>query len=245
MLFLSGTRAVGWLNYAFIWLAVHKLGYAWLDGKLGGPTRAIMWGGGALVLLLVLVMYGPYPLSMVSVPGVDISNSLPPKFPMLLLGIAQCGLLLALERPARRWLSNLKLWTTAVLINGMIMTVFLWHLTASMLVIAVTVLLLGSVGLTVEPGSGIWWLLRPVWLSIYAVALMVFVLVFLRFERGARSQPIPAWRQVVGATLVCGGLSLLALMGIGGEGRVALSICVVLMPFLGAAIAGVNPLSKG
>jgi len=85
-----------------------------------------------------------------------------------------------------------------------------------------------------------------VWLSIYALALMGFVLVFLCFERGARSQPIPAWRQVVGATLVCGGLSFLALMGIGGEGRgVALSVGVVLVPFLGAAIAGVNPLSKG
>ena len=58
---------------------------------------------------------------------------------------------------------------------------------AFILVIVVTVLLVGSVGLTVEPGSGIWWLLRPVWLSIYAVALMGLVLVFLRFERGARS----------------------------------------------------------
>ena len=105
--------------------------------------------------------------------------------------------------------------------------------------------LVGSVGLTVEPGSGIWWQLRPVWLSVYAVALLGFVLIFLRFERGARPQPIPAWRQVVGATLVCSGLSFLALMGVGGEGRVALSFCVVLMPFLGAAIAGVNPLSKG
>ena len=92
------------------------------------------------------------------------------------------------------------------------------------------------------PGSGNWWLLRPLWLSIYAMVLLGFVLVFLRFERGARPQSIPAWRQVVGATLVCVGLSLLALMGIGGEGRLAQSMCVVLMPFLGAAIAGVNPL---
>jgi energy-coupling factor transporter transmembrane protein EcfT len=178
---------------------------------------------------------------MVSVPGEDISNTLPPKLPMLLLGIAQCGLLLALERPARRWLSSLKPWTMVVLVNGMIMTVFLWHLTAAMLIITLAVAL-GSVGLTADPGSGAWWLLRPLWLSIYAVVLLGFVLVFLRFERGASSQPIPAWRQLAGATLVCIGLSLLALMGIGGEGRLVLSICVILMPFLGAAISGVNPL---
>jgi len=241
VLFFTGTRAAGWFNYAFIWLAVHQLGYAWLDGRLGGSYRTLAWGGSALALLLVLVQFGPYPLSMVSVPGEDVSNSLPPKFPMLLLGIAQCGLLLALERPARRWLSRLKPWTTVVLVNGMIMTVFLWHLTAAMLIITITVAL-GDVGLTAYPGSGSWWLLRPLWLSIYAMVLLGFVLVFLRFERGARPQSIPAWRQVVGATLVCVGLSLLALMGIGGEGRLAQSMCVVLMPFLGAAIAGVNPL---
>ena len=53
-----------------------------------------------------------------------------------------------------------------------------------------------------------------------------------------------AWRQVAGAVLVCGGLSPLALMGIVGEGRLAVSICTILVPFLGAAIAGVNPLRE-
>ncbi|UCB55417.1 MAG: hypothetical protein JSW45_02495, partial [Thiotrichales bacterium] len=130
----------------------------------------------------------------------------------------------------------------AVLVNGMIMTVFLWHLTASTLVIVIALAVAGDLGLTYEPGSGAWWLLRPVWLSIYAVALMGFVLVFLRFERGAGSHPVPAWRQVAGAVLVCGGLSLLALMGIGGDGHIAVSIGIVLMPFTGAVLAGVNPL---
>ena len=171
-----------------------------------------------MALLLVLVQFGPYPLSMVSVPGEDISNSLPPKFPMLLLGIAQCGLLLALERPARRWLSNLRPWTTAVLVNGMIMTVFLWHLTAAMLVISIAVVL-GGVGLSIDPGSGTWWLLRPVWLSVFIVVLLVLTVVFLRFERSGKVQPVAEWRQVLGAAMVCGGLSLLALMGIGGEGK--------------------------
>ena len=241
VMFLTGTPAVGWFNYAFIWLAVHQLGYAWLDGRLGGTSKTLVWGASALALLLALVRFGPYPLSMVSVPGEDISNSLPPKFPMLLLGIAQCGLLLALERPARRWLANLKPWTTAVLVNGMIMTVFLWHLTAAMLVISIAVVL-GGVGLSIDPGSGTWWLLRPVWLSVYITVLLVLTVVFLRFERSGKVQSVAAWRQVVGATLVCGGLSLLALMGIGGEGKLVLNIWVVLMPFVGAALAGVNPM---
>ncbi|UCD23907.1 MAG: acyltransferase family protein [Gemmatimonadota bacterium] len=243
VLFFNDVRALGWFNYAFIWLAVHQLGYAWLDGKLGGSGKTLLWGASALVLLLVLVQFGPYPLSMVSVPGEEISNSLPPKLPMLLLGIAQCGLLLALEQPARRWLSQLRPWTAAVLINGMIMTVFLWHLTAAMLVISVAIVLDG-VGLEVDPGSGLWWMLRPVWLSVYVVVLLGLIVVFLRFERAGKARTVAAWRQLIGAALVCAGLSLLALMGIGGEGGMTPSIWIVLLPFVGAAVTGVNPLRR-
>ena len=116
------------------------------------------------------------------------------------------------------------------------MTVFLWHLTAAMLVISIAVVL-GGVGLSIDPGSGTWWLLRPVWLSVYITVLLVLTVVFFRFERSGKAQSVAAWRQVVGATLVCGGLSLLALMGIGGEGKLVLNIWVVLMPFVGAALA--------
>lgn len=244
LFFAADLRSVGWLNYGFVWVAVHQLGYAWRDGKLETGRRALLWTGAGVAILIVLVTLGPYPLSMVSVPGEEVSNSLPPKLPMLLLGMIQVGLALALEAPFRRWLDRPTPWTATVLVNGMIMTVFLWHLTASTLIIGLA-LQLGNVGLTVEPGSGVWWAVRPVWLGIYLLALVGFALVFGLFERGgAGGPPAAAWRQIVGAALVCGGLAFLALDGIGGEGWLGLRWWVVLLPLVGAAMAGVNPLAR-
>src|SRR5665811_128052 len=34
LFFAADLKALGWLNYAFVWLAVHQLGYAWRDGYM-------------------------------------------------------------------------------------------------------------------------------------------------------------------------------------------------------------------
>ncbi len=242
--FAADLRVVGWFNYGFIWLAVHQFGYAWRDGQISGPAKALPWALGGLALLVGLVTIGPHPLSLVSVPGEDVSNSLPPKLPLLALGIAQGGLLLSIEGPLRRWLARPAPWTGTVLVNGMIMTVFLWHLTASTLMVGAAWLLNG-VGLEAEPGSGVWWLLRPAWFLIYIIALTVFSLAFGRFERAGGSVKVVAWRSIVGALLVCGGLSLIALNGVGGDGFLGLRWWVLVLPFAGAIVANINPLRRG
>ena len=243
ILFFSGFEALGWLNYAFVWLAVHQLGFAWRDGYLAGARQGLIWMTGGLVILAVLILLGPYPVSMVSVPGQEISNTLPPKVTLLALGIAQCGLLLSMENPMRRWLARLTPWTLVVLVNSMIMTVFLWHLTASTLSIGAA-LLLGDIGLNAIPGSGAWWLMRPAWISVYLIALLPFALLFGRFERSAAAETIyPPWRLVTSAILACAGLALVALDGVAGDGPFGLREWV-LLPFAGAILAGVNPFRR-
>jgi fucose 4-O-acetylase-like acetyltransferase len=244
LFFAADLQALGWLNYAFVWLAVHQLGYAWRDGYLAGARQGLTWVAGGAAMILGLITIGPYPVSMVSVPGQEISNTLPPKISMLALGIVQCGLLLSMEAPMRRWLSRARPWTAVVLINGMIMTVFLWHLTASTLAIGCA-LLLDDIGLKMMPGSGAWWALRPVWLLAYLLALLPFALGFGRFERSAAGKHIhSSWRLVTGAILICDGLAMLALDGVAGNGWLGLRPVVLLLPFAGAVLAGVNPLRK-
>jgi fucose 4-O-acetylase-like acetyltransferase len=244
LFFAADLQALGWLNYAFVWLAVHQLGYAWRDGYLAGAHQGLTWVAGGAAMILGLITIGPYPVSMVSVPGQEISNTLPPKISMLALGIVQCGLLLSMEAPMRRWLSRARPWTAVVLINGMIMTVFLWHLTASTLAIGCA-LLLDDIGLKMMPGSGAWWALRPVWLLAYLLALLPFALGFGRFERSAAGKHIhSSWRLVTGAILICAGLAMLALDGVAGNGWLGLRPVVLLLPFAGAVLAGVNPLRK-
>jgi len=84
-------RWLTWANYLFIWLAVHQLGYAWLDGLRGGG-RSLVWGLASLGALFAMVLLGPWPISLVGVPGetlpgtdVVLSNTRPPKLPLLAL----------------------------------------------------------------------------------------------------------------------------------------------------------------
>jgi peptidoglycan/LPS O-acetylase OafA/YrhL len=236
--FAGGMPLARWLNYAFVWLAVHQLGYAWRSGGLTGPARGLPWAAGGLALLIALVTVAGYPVSMISVPGEEVSNSRPPTLALLALGAFHLGILLSAETPLRRWLRRTTPWAAAVLVNGTIMTLYLWHLTVMVLLIGL-LNLLGGPGLGFAPGSGAWWLTRPLWILVLAVGLWLFVALFSRFEqrsRARRAGPLPAWRSVVGAVMLCSGIALLARGGIGGEGPLGLRLGVLLLGFAGIAL---------
>jgi len=57
----------------------------------------------------------------------------------------------------RRWLDGPRAWAATVLVNGTIMTVYLWHLTVLALLVGLA-FLVGGFGLHFVPGSGQWWL---------------------------------------------------------------------------------------
>jgi hypothetical protein len=239
-----GIGAAGWLNYAFVWLAVFQLGYAWLDGHLRHPSRNLFWAAVAAIALIMLVTQGPYPVSMVGVPGQEVTNTQPPKITVLALAVVQCGLLLSIESPMRRWLERQRPWRATMLVNSRIMTTFLWHVTAAILVIALA-FLLGGIGLSAVPGSAGWWLMRPAWLGVFAIALAALVVIFGRFERGREAgRPIPAWRPVAGTVMACIGLSMLADSGISPQGWPRQTLIPLLLPFAGAALAGINPFQR-
>ncbi len=234
---------VGWSNYFWIWIPVHQLGYAWRDGRLGTPARLLGYSGLALLLLVLLVRLGPYPLAMAGSPDEMISNSTPPKITLLVLGIVQFGLLLAIEAPMQRVLSGIHVWTATVLINSMIMTIYLWHITLMVVIVALA-FLAGGVGLTVEPGSTAWWLTRPLWLAVLYGALIPVTLLLSPFERRIRhsGKAVPSSARLVGgAVLVCLGVALLARFGFGSAPVPYLDIVAFLTVFAGAAVSGLLP----
>ena len=237
--FAADLRFLGWSNYFWVWLAVHQLGFAWRDDRLPGSFGRLVIGAAGFAVLYLLIVHGPYPLAMVGSPDEGLSNTLPPKITLLALGVAQFGLLLAIEAPMRRALGGVTLWTGTVLVNSMIMTVYLWHITV-MIVFGGLLYLGGGFGLGLEPGTTAWWVSRPLWIGVLAVLLVPLALVLSPLER--RGMPDhaatpQAWRQVTGAMILCLGVALLAMLGFGGESRVPLAAfgCVV----AGAALAGV------
>jgi hypothetical protein len=120
----------------------------------------------------------------------------------------------------------------------MIMTIYLWHSSAMILVIALAKVL-GNIGLDPVPTSAVWWLTRPVWLAAYTTTLALLMALTSRFERTPLpNAPATAGRQVVGACLACSGLALLAYLGIGGATPLALQAAALTAPFVGALVGG-------
>ena len=180
--FGGGPGLVGNLNFALVWLALHQLGFAWRDGLLTSSRGWLMAvvGYGAMALA---VSFGPYPVSMVGLPGEAVSNMAPPTAALLAQGIGICGLAVVLRPVMARVLARPRVWRVVVAVAPFAMTAFLWHLTALMTV------LLGLRGLGLEQpaiGSWSWWLTRPVLFAVLAVVTTGLVAVFVRFDRGAR-----------------------------------------------------------
>ncbi|MFT6033089.1 MAG: hypothetical protein ACI854_001622 [Arenicella sp.] len=234
----------GWFNYFFIWGAVHQLGYAWQQGRLKGVGPALCLAIMSATLLLLLTQFGPYPISLIGVPGADFSNTTPPKLPLIALGLTQIGLLLALEGPARRWLSGAKAWTATVLVNGFIMPVFLWHSTVMILTIDVCFLLLPIV-LSVQPGSGLWWAYRPLWIVTYLAIMMISLPLFMWLERkmgGGSSKHNTSVAVIVFGLTMCAGLAVMAGVGVAGNGAFGLNWLAILLPVFG--VIGLSLIGK-
>ncbi len=241
-----GWETPGWSNYFWIWLAMHHLGFAWRDGRLGGPVMLLAIAGAALLTLLAVVLLGPYPVAMAGSPGDGPSNSLPPKITLALLGAVQFGVLLAMEKPMRRLLENLRIWTATVLINSMIMTLYLWHMSVLLLLLGASWLADGF-GLGVAPGSAPWWWARIPWLLLCAALLLPVAMSLSPLERMSRSAaaPVPKlWRQLPGAALVGLGISFTALFGIDGNPLSLANTGIVALVLGGGWICGIAFLPK-
>src|SRR5215469_14707569 len=237
MYFAVGLRWLGFANYLFVWGAIFLLGYAWLDDRFSERRMQFAAAGLGFAALLLLIHIAPYPVSMIGVPGDPISNTTPPKVTLIALAIMQGGSLLAVQAPARRWLAGRIVWTATVAVNGNIMTIFIWHLTATVLVVFGAYLASGF-GLRLQPGSSEWWWSRFLWVAVNAIVLVPLVVVFGRFERPRATEgaPAPAWRYVLGALMTVVGFALLAAQGVGGYGRFGLNVWGIALALAGVGL---------
>lgn len=132
--FAPGVPWPGEANYLFAWLAVHQLGIAWREGALPDrPGVAAPLALLGLAALAGLTVAGPYPVSMVQAAGTEIQNTAPPTLALLALAVTQTGLALLCHRAGNRWLRRPRPWTAVVAVNSVIMTMYLWHMTAVVL----------------------------------------------------------------------------------------------------------------
>ena len=217
--FVLDVPGIGWVNFVFVWAAVHQIGFFWARrDDQGGISSRIGWSvaGAALGVLVLLTWIGWYPVAMVGVPGAGVTNMTPPTFAMLLLGVVQMGVVWGTAPTVRRWMSRDRAWHGVVGVSGVIMTIYLWHLSAMSLVAAAGLNVFGGAAFEVEPGTSTWWLTRPLWLVVLGVATAGLVAVFARYEWRISDAPAPARRRIVtaGVLLTAGSAAAVARWGI-------------------------------
>lgn len=176
--FRLGIAEAGWVNTALVWVYAHQLGYFWRDGDCSPPRRAAALTVGGLTGLAVATSLAVYPRSMVAVPG-ELSHMYPTTAVVAVLGTFQTGIVLLLAPALSRWLRRPGPWRVVIALNGVILTVFLWHMTALLVVIVAVEALAGP--LPPQP-TGAWWLQRPFWLLAPALVLAGLLAVFARVE---------------------------------------------------------------
>lgn len=228
--FALGVPYVEFLNFAFVWLAVHQLGFLRADGRLGGVRLPAALAAAGLAGAALLVAYGPYPLSMVGMPGEKVSNMAPPTLALLCHGLWLVGAVQLLARPATAWLRRPRVWRGVVAANGIAMTAFLWHLTAMLAVYGAQL----ALGIALpEPATAAWWAQVPVRILLAAALTALLVACFRRFEAPSAPSASPTAagsgpRAAAGITLCILGILGLSMTGLGGllEGHSATLIAV-------------------
>lgn len=238
----AGYESQAWINYLFVWLTVHQLGYYWAerDRELGRVASGLAFGGG-LAALTGLTMAGPYQVALVGVPGQEFSNTTPPTVVLFALTLMQIGVISLLAPAVHRWLAGRKAWASVVLINGMIMSIYVWHITAAGIGIG-AVSLLTTAFFEITPLGTVWWVTRPIWFAILIVPLLGLVAIFGRYEsRTAQgiAQPRPL---TLGIGIVISGAALAsaAYFGTARVEQFPLRWWVPMMLIVGTLLAGMT-----
>ena len=210
MRFRSGVSVLTYSNFLWVFLFCQQLGFLWLDGKVpSNRFRQASLALGGVGAMTLLVAFGPYPLSLVGVPGEAVQNNAPPTLMLLVAGVVQLSVALLLRPlcvglPQRR-----RVWAAVIGLNAHAMTILLWHFTA-LVVASAVVLPLGIIPSTL-PGSLPWWLVRAAMLVLYLVPLVGLVWGFGRIERRALlgdGRPVRSLPSTV--STAAGGLSFAA-----------------------------------
>ena len=230
-----GLEMVGYLNFAFVWLTAHQLGFFYADGSLTRLSRKLLGVVAVLSLgaLALLTTVGPYSLFMVGGAGRGVSNNSPVSVCLVVLTLWLVAVAMLLRPRLSGWLQSQRVWTGVIVVGSKIMTVFLWHLTA----LFVGVLVLYPAGFPQPaPGTLDWWLLRPLWILVLIPFLVPFVVSFGHFEKptGGAATSVRLRRAVAGVGLLILGLSGLAQFGF----DMTSSVAVGPLPLLSAFCAG-------
>jgi hypothetical protein len=201
----AGIRFVPQLNWVIGWLGFQVAGFAWQDGMLPTGRKLVVLAATFWALALAAVTLGPWPAVMLHHGGLHHSPTHPPSTALLLFGFAYSFTAAALAPAVDRWLArSARAWKVTIGANSVAMSVYLWHMTAGMLVIGAA----HQAGLIpeVQAGTGGWWWTKLPFLLANLVVLVPIVRRVAPIEQRQLLAGPSTWRWGTGTILVVAAL---------------------------------------
>ncbi|GGD84138.1 acyltransferase family protein [Microbacterium murale] len=181
----TGIEGVGFVNLAFVWLALQQLGFFFADGRidaLSRRTRTVI-GVAAVAALAGTFLTGVYSPDL-------IANINPPTASLLLVGVAHTMLLSLLRGRLAVWSARPLPTRFRNFVTPRAMTIYLWHMPVLLAMAGVSAVFALTTGIALpEPSSIAWWTTRPLWLATVVVLTALIASVLAGIE--ARRIPEP------------------------------------------------------
>ncbi|MES2865653.1 MAG: acyltransferase [Actinomycetota bacterium] len=219
----TGIDGVGFVNLAFVWLALQQLGFFFAEGRIDALTRRtrIVIGISAVAALVTTFLTGTYSPDL-------IANINPPTASLLLVGVAHTMLLSILRDRVASW-SRLPLPSRFLtFVTPRAMTIYLWHMPVLLAMAGASAVFAMTTGIALpEPSSIEWWMTRPLWL-VTVVALTAGIAFLLA---GIEARRIPTPTRSAGRLVTASAVGTVAIVGllVVGTTPVTASVAVVLL----------------
>ncbi|GAT73320.1 hypothetical protein MHM582_1810 [Microbacterium sp. HM58-2] len=205
---VTRTEGLGYLNLAFVWLALQQAGFFLADGRvdsLSRRTRAVA-GLAAIAMLALGVAGGLWSPDLVA-------STNPPTGALLLVGIAHLAAVSLFRAPIARLARRPRIAAFSAFVNARTMTIYLWHMPVLLTMAGTSAVFALVTGLGLPaPGGVEWWLGRPLWLAVALALTALAALAFARFESQPVRDATRAPRRLLGAVLTGGGSVVLLLV---------------------------------
>lgn len=132
--------AVGVMNFVLVWMVPSYLGSLWARGTLKKYPRTFLISALVFNLLVnsLLIRFGPWPISLVGMPGDPVSNMAPPTVVLALHCVNWVLIVALLKKPLTRLLTPENVWRRVTWVNLVAMTLYLWHLPMLVLLIVIS-----------------------------------------------------------------------------------------------------------
>lgn len=169
----SGIDAVGFLNLAFVWMALQQLGFFLADGRFDALSRRTRATGGAAALLMLTAAFafGVYSPDL-------IANLNPPTTALLLVGVVHTSAFSLLRDHVERLSRHRAAAALTAFVTPRTMSIYLWHMPVLLTMAGASAVYASVTGIALPAlGSVDWWTARPLWLAA-VLALTALVAVF-------------------------------------------------------------------